>query len=279
MASYNNHWGVPLTLARLPPDAAFCVVEIGMNHAGEIAPLARLARPHVAVITAIEKAHIGYLGSIEAIADEKASILRGLEPRRRRRAAGRHAAVPRAARRRRTPRGVAVRSRSAPTPRPTRAWSQSSRTPTAATSSADDRRHRGAASGSTRPGRHMAMNALAALAAAAALGDGCAPRGAAALAGFARVAGRGARRAIMCRVRPARRSMPWGGAAARRELQRQRRLDARRAGGAARCKPARRRIAVLGDMLELGDAGPAEHAGAGAATSRAAPTWCSPAAR
>ena len=71
---------MPLTLARMPPDAAFCVAEIGMNHAGEIAPLARLARPHVAVITAIEKAHIGHLGSIEAIADEKASILRGLEP-------------------------------------------------------------------------------------------------------------------------------------------------------------------------------------------------------
>src|SRR5581483_8958213 len=80
VASYNNHWGVPLTLARLPHDAAFCVVEIGMNHAGEIAPLAKLASPHVAVITAVEKAHIGYLGSIEAIADEKASITAGLEP-------------------------------------------------------------------------------------------------------------------------------------------------------------------------------------------------------
>ena len=80
VASYNNHWGLPLTLARMPPDAAFCVAEIGMNHAGEIAPLARLARPHVAVITAVEKAHIGYLGSIEAIADEKAEILRALEP-------------------------------------------------------------------------------------------------------------------------------------------------------------------------------------------------------
>ena len=77
-ASYNNHWGLPLTLARLPPDAAFCVAEIGMNHAGEIAPLAQLAQPHVAVITAIEAAHIGYLGSIEAIADEKASLLRAL---------------------------------------------------------------------------------------------------------------------------------------------------------------------------------------------------------
>src|SRR5271166_1597213 len=80
VASYNNHWGVPLTLARLPPEADFCVAEIGMNHAGEIAPLARLARPHVAVITAVEKAHIGFLGSIEAIADEKAAIMCGLEP-------------------------------------------------------------------------------------------------------------------------------------------------------------------------------------------------------
>jgi UDP-N-acetylmuramoyl-tripeptide--D-alanyl-D-alanine ligase len=80
VASYNNHWGLPLTLARLPADAAFCVAEIGMNHAGEIAPLARLARPHVAVITAIAPAHIGYLGSIGAIAAEKASICQGLEP-------------------------------------------------------------------------------------------------------------------------------------------------------------------------------------------------------
>ncbi|WP_048862549.1 UDP-N-acetylmuramoyl-tripeptide--D-alanyl-D-alanine ligase, partial [Acidisphaera rubrifaciens] len=79
-ASYNNHWGVPLTLARMPADTAYAVCEIGMNHAGEIAPLARLVRPHVAVITAIERAHIGHLGSIEAIAAEKASIAAGLVP-------------------------------------------------------------------------------------------------------------------------------------------------------------------------------------------------------
>ena len=77
-ASYNNHWGVPLTLARLPADAAYCVVEVGMNHAGEILPLARLAAPDVAVITTVEAAHIGHLGSLEAIADEKASIAGGL---------------------------------------------------------------------------------------------------------------------------------------------------------------------------------------------------------
>lgn len=78
--SFNNHWGVPLTLALLPPDAAHAVIEIGMNNPGEIAPLARLARPDVAAITAIGTAHVGHLGSVEAIADEKSDILAGLEP-------------------------------------------------------------------------------------------------------------------------------------------------------------------------------------------------------
>src|SRR5690606_14060180 len=78
--SYNNHWGVPLTLARLPADSQFCVVEMGMNHRGEIAPLARLAQPHVAIITTIEPVHIGYLGSLEAIAEEKSDIFLGLAP-------------------------------------------------------------------------------------------------------------------------------------------------------------------------------------------------------
>ena len=79
-ASYNNQWGVPLTLARAPAAAAFLVAEIGTNHPGEILPLARLARPHVAVVTAVAAAHIGAFGSLQAIADEKAAILRGLQP-------------------------------------------------------------------------------------------------------------------------------------------------------------------------------------------------------
>jgi UDP-N-acetylmuramoyl-tripeptide--D-alanyl-D-alanine ligase len=82
-ASYNNHWGVPLTLARLPADADFAVIEIGMNHPGEIAPLARLARPHVALITTIAPAHMEAfddIGGLEGIAREKASIFEGLEP-------------------------------------------------------------------------------------------------------------------------------------------------------------------------------------------------------
>lgn len=79
-ASFNNHWGVPVTLARLPRDAGFAVVEIGMNHPGEIAPLARLARPHVALITTIAPAHLAAFGTLEGIAREKADIFLGLEP-------------------------------------------------------------------------------------------------------------------------------------------------------------------------------------------------------
>src|SRR5580704_1465546 len=79
-ASYNNHWGVPLTLARMPAEARFGVFEMGMNHAGEIVPLTRMTRPHVALVTTIAPVHIEHLGSIEAIADAKAEIFFGLEP-------------------------------------------------------------------------------------------------------------------------------------------------------------------------------------------------------
>jgi UDP-N-acetylmuramoyl-tripeptide--D-alanyl-D-alanine ligase len=78
--SYNNHTGVPLSLARMPRDSEFAVLEMGMNRAGEIAALTRLVRPHVAMITTLASAHIEYLGSMEAIADAKAEIFEGLEP-------------------------------------------------------------------------------------------------------------------------------------------------------------------------------------------------------
>jgi UDP-N-acetylmuramoyl-tripeptide--D-alanyl-D-alanine ligase len=78
--SYNNHVGVPLSLARMPARAKFGVFEMGMNHQGEIAPLAAHARPHVALITTIAPAHIENLGSLEAIADEKSQIFTGLAP-------------------------------------------------------------------------------------------------------------------------------------------------------------------------------------------------------
>jgi UDP-N-acetylmuramoyl-tripeptide--D-alanyl-D-alanine ligase len=78
--SYNNHTGVPLSLARMPRDSEFAVLEMGMNAAGEIAALTRLVRPHVAMVTTIASAHIEHLGSMEAIADAKAEIFEGLEP-------------------------------------------------------------------------------------------------------------------------------------------------------------------------------------------------------
>ena len=79
-ASYNNHWGVPLTLARMPADTDFAIIEIGMNHPGEIGPLARIARPHAALITTIAAAHIGAFDDIDGIAREKAAIFTGLTP-------------------------------------------------------------------------------------------------------------------------------------------------------------------------------------------------------
>ena len=80
VASYNNHWGVPLSLARCPATARYAVFEIGMNHAGEIEPLTRLVRPQVAIITTVEPVHLEFFRSVEAIADAKAEIFSGLEP-------------------------------------------------------------------------------------------------------------------------------------------------------------------------------------------------------
>jgi UDP-N-acetylmuramoyl-tripeptide--D-alanyl-D-alanine ligase len=77
--SYNNHTGVPLSLSRMPADSAFGIFEMGMNHAGELAALTRLVRPHVALITTVAAAHIEFFGSVEAIADAKGEIFEGLE--------------------------------------------------------------------------------------------------------------------------------------------------------------------------------------------------------
>jgi len=244
-ASYNNHWGLPLTLARTPRDARFCVAEIGMNHAGEIAPLTRLARPHVAVITTIAKAHVGNLGSIDAIADEKASIMRGLEPN-----------------------GIAVLPADSPQLARLRQAAGDALVLTFGTDSAADVRltgHEPDADGSlihvdvvgrqaslrlNAPGRHMAMNAVATLAAVAALGlDPTAAIDA--LAAFEPLAGRGVRRRIV---------VGGGFALLLDESYNGNGASMRAALDVLRLQPARRRIAVLGDMLELGDEGPAEHA-------------------
>lgn len=78
--SFNNHWGVPLTLARMPADSDYAVFEIGMNHAGEIRPLVKLVRPHVAIVTLIAAAHLGNFKNLDGIAAAKAEIFEGLEP-------------------------------------------------------------------------------------------------------------------------------------------------------------------------------------------------------
>jgi UDP-N-acetylmuramoyl-tripeptide--D-alanyl-D-alanine ligase len=245
VASYNNHWGVPLTLARTPRDARFCVAEIGMNHAGEIAPLARLARPHVAVITTVAKAHIGHLGSIEAIADEKASIMQGLEP-------GGIAVLPadsaQLARLRTGAGGAAVLTFGADSAADVRLLDL-------AADADGSLLHVDVAGYTARlrlnaPGRHMAMNALAALAVVAALG--LPPANAIeALEAFVPLAGRGVRRRIV---------FPGGSALLLDESYNGNGASMRAALDVLRLQPVRRRIAVLGDMLELGDEGPNEHA-------------------
>ena len=243
-ASFNNHWGVPLTLARLPSDTAWCVIEIGMNHAGEIAPLAKLARPHVALITNVEKTHIGHLGSIETIAEEKAAIAQGLEPDGRIVLPADCEQLPRL---RAAATGHPIITFGAARDADTRLLDVVTEAETT-TLTADI----GGIEVSTRlaaPGRHMALNALAALTGATALGAD--PLlGAQALTGFAPLSGRGARRKIVVR---------GGEALLLDESYNASVVSMRAAFAVLRLQPGRRRIAVLGDMLELGDAGVAEH--------------------
>ena len=78
--SFNNHWGVPLSLARMPADAQYAIFEIGMNHADEIRPLVKMVRPHVALVTLIAAAHLGHFRNLGEIARAKAEIFEGLVP-------------------------------------------------------------------------------------------------------------------------------------------------------------------------------------------------------
>lgn len=78
--SFNNHWGVPLTLARMPASTRFAIFEIGMNHAGEITPLSRMVAPHAAIVTTVEAVHLAHFGSVADIAEAKAEIFAGLVP-------------------------------------------------------------------------------------------------------------------------------------------------------------------------------------------------------
>jgi UDP-N-acetylmuramoyl-tripeptide--D-alanyl-D-alanine ligase len=250
-ASYNNHWGVPLTLALLPPDAAFCVAEIGMNNPGEILPLAALAAPDVAVITTIAPAHIGHMGSLQAIAEEKASLFDRLSP-------GGTAILPGAA-----PHQPTLRAHApgpvltfGPEPAEVRALS-------AAYDAAGTDLEASVAGTPVRlrlgaPGAHMVENALATLAVTHALGLDPA-RAAAALAGFRPMPGRGAQKRIC-----------GGTVLLLDESYNASSTSVRAALDVLRLMPAARRIAVLGDMLELGTFAEDEHAGLAPAVAQAA---------
>lgn len=246
-ASHNNHWGVPLTLARLPRDAAFAVIEMGMNNRGEIAPLSRLAQPQIGIITSIGTAHIGLLGSQAAIAAEKGDIIAGIAP-------GGTAILPAdssfaaelVARARDA--GLAVLTHGEAAGANARLLSYQASPEGGMAEIALAGQH--IALRLTTPGRHVALNACAVLAAVQALG--LSPeKGAEALASFTAGAGRGALR----RIRVA------GGEALLIDDSYNASVASVRAGLAVlAAQPAKRRIFAFGDMLELGAEGPAQHA-------------------
>ena len=240
----NNHWGAPLSLARLPPEAGYGVFELGMNHPGEIASLTRLVRPHIALITTVEPVHLGFFPSVEAIADAKAEIFLGLE-------AG----------------GVAVLNRD--NPHYARLASAAKRAgaveilgfgvhPEAAARLVDcvlDSRGstvEAAVWGATIrfrvpvPGRHWVMNALAVLAAAQAAGAAI-DHAAEAMAELKALPGRGRRHQL---------AWPGGTLTVIDESYNASPPSVRAALAVLATEPRNgaRRVAVLGDMLELGDA-------------------------
>ena len=242
--SLNNHWGVPLSLARLPQSARWAVFELGMNHPGEIAALTRLVRPHAALVTTIEPAHLGYFPSLEAIADAKAEIFEGLE-------AGGAAILNRdnpyferlAAKARAAGAGSVIGFGA--DPHAEVRLLDCSIGPDGSTVSAafagGELRYRLAV-----PGRHWVQNSLAVL--GVLLGLGLDPRpGAHALARLEALPGRGRRRLL-----------PWrGGALTLIDESYNASPASVRAALAVladtRPGPGGRRLAVLGDMLELGE--------------------------
>lgn len=246
-ASHNNHWGVPLTLARLPRDAAFAVIEMGMNNRGEIAPLSRLTRPDIGIITSIGTAHIGNLGSQAAIAAEKGDIIAGIAP-------GGFAILPAdsaflpelIARARDAGLHVLTHGEAAGADARMLSYQASATGGDAEIMLAGQR----LSLRLTTPGRHVALNACAVLAAGMALG--LAPATAArALGDFAAGAGRGALRRIAVA----------GGEALLIDDSYNASVASVRAGLAVlAAQAATRRILAFGDMLELGAEGPAQHA-------------------
>jgi len=250
IASYNNHWGVPLSLARCPTGAKYAVFEIGMNHAGEITPLTQLVRPHVGIITGIEPVHLEYFGSLEKIADAKAEIFSGIEPggavvlNRDNAQYERLAAAARAAH---IERVVSFGEHAAADARLMQFSLQADGSTVEARILGQSVTYKVGA-----PGRHLVLNSLAVLAAVSLAGADLA-LAALALNNLKPASGRGARTML---------SVPGGTALLIDESYNANPASMRAAiallGGAPVGKRGRR-IAVLGDMLELGPAGAELH--------------------
>lgn len=250
-ASFNNHWGVPLSLARCPASASYAVFEIGMNHAGEIEPLVKMVRPHVAIVTTVEPVHLEFFSGIEAIADAKAEIFSGLEPG--------GAAVLNIdnsqftrLKKRAEAKGARIVSFGAAKKADARLIDVSLH-PTCSAVRANILGH-DVTYKIAVPGKHIVMNSLAVLAAASLAGADLA-LSALALAQIEPAAGRGVREGLVVGggtatlIDESYNANPASMAAALTVL------------GQAKVGSRGRRIAVLGDMLELGPSGPALHRG------------------
>ncbi len=250
-ASYNNHWGVPLSLALMPQSAKFGVFEIGMNHAGEITPLTKLVRPHVAIVTTIAPVHLEFFGTLAAIADAKAEIFLGVEPGG---TAVLNADNPQFAHLKRAAQVAGVKhivafgeSGGADAHLAKVSLQAETSTVQASILGRDVTYKLGA------PGRHVVENSLAVLAAAQLLGADLA-LAALALADLKAPAGRGERVTL---------ELPGGAVLLIDESYNANPVSMRAALallGQVPMKGMGRRIAVLGDMLELGPEGAALHA-------------------
>ena len=252
VASYNNHWGVPLSLARCPSSARYAVLEMGMNHVGEIAPLSRLARPDVAVVTTIAPVHLEFFGSLAKIADAKAEIFVGVPPSGAaviNRDIAQFAQLQRRAKDAGIARVISFGEHAKADARLVKCALHARCSTVEAQILGTRLTYKIGA-----PGRHIVMNSLAVLAAAELVGTDLA-LAALALAELQPAAGRGAPITIELPGGPALvldesyNANPASVAAALAVL------------GSSPIGPQGRRIAVLGDMLELGPDGPALHRG------------------
>jgi len=242
-ASFNNHWGVPLSLARCPASVRFAIFEIGMNHSGEIDALVKMVRPQVAVITTVEPVHLEFFAGIEAIADAKAEIFTGVEPGGAvvlNRDNSQFSRLQKHARKLGISRIVSFGGDKESDARLLDVSLHADRSAVHASILGHDVTYK-----LGMPGRHMAMNSLAVLAAASLAGADLA-LAALSLSQIEAAAGRGARRALEVAdgeatlIDESYNANPASMAAALNVL------------GAAAIGPQGRRIAVLGDMLELG---------------------------